>query len=253
VIALMKEADPTLTRQQIMDLLRDTARRDPNTEGDLGSWDWRWGFGKLDAYGVLGHLNGLETLCWNGQDDDGDGAVDCLDSDCGGLICGNTSDQAWVPTDDRAFAGMANGNPLWIAGEPEIVVSGSPSTGGETSGHFTFESLPEGPQVSRAVLRLHYRTTNDMGNPVAVHVSPGGCSAVLEPSATFTTFDCDVTDAVQDWFSSNTPPEQRTLRVAGVQFPAAVVLGAMEGPGENIASLLLSYYATCSADQCSGL
>jgi hypothetical protein len=48
-VALMLEANPTLTPQNIMNALRTSARK---PEG-VSDWDEAWGYGKVDAFGAV--------------------------------------------------------------------------------------------------------------------------------------------------------------------------------------------------------
>ena len=50
VVALMLEADPTITPADIRDILRQTARVDQNTGTIPAGGSMRWGYGKVNAY-----------------------------------------------------------------------------------------------------------------------------------------------------------------------------------------------------------
>jgi len=62
VVALMLEADPTLTAAEIKTILEETAREDSIT-GDLSeTGDVRWGWGKVDALHAIYRILGVEGL-----------------------------------------------------------------------------------------------------------------------------------------------------------------------------------------------
>ena len=53
IIALWLEAQPTMTFDDVMDVLRNTSRTDTYTAND----DKRWGFGKIDAATGISYIN----------------------------------------------------------------------------------------------------------------------------------------------------------------------------------------------------
>jgi minor extracellular serine protease Vpr len=57
IVSLILEANPTITSQEIKDLLRVTAREDNFTGVLAGNWHNRWGWGKVNAYAAITNLN----------------------------------------------------------------------------------------------------------------------------------------------------------------------------------------------------
>jgi len=57
IVSLILEANPTITSQEIKDLLRVTAREDNFTGVLGGNWHNRWGWGKVNAYAAIKNLN----------------------------------------------------------------------------------------------------------------------------------------------------------------------------------------------------
>lgn len=62
IVALMLEADPSLTSEEIMTILKETSREDVRT-GDLSeTGDTRWGWGKADALRAIYRVLGVEGV-----------------------------------------------------------------------------------------------------------------------------------------------------------------------------------------------
>lgn len=54
IIALWLEANPKLTYENILDIMKATGRRDNHVgKVDANNWNATWGFGKIDAYNGL--------------------------------------------------------------------------------------------------------------------------------------------------------------------------------------------------------
>jgi hypothetical protein len=57
IVSLILEAKPDITPYEMKDLLRVTAREDNFTGALGGNWNYRWGFGKVNAYEAIKNLN----------------------------------------------------------------------------------------------------------------------------------------------------------------------------------------------------
>jgi hypothetical protein len=202
-----------------------------------------------------------EAVCNDSIDNDADSFIDCADTDCDGKLCLDKIGDTKLTTGDFYRATMENGSSMVHDGTAVLAIYRGTSSGPHpyqsAVAVIAFANLPQvtAATIVKATLRIYY--TNTVSTMVEVKDGDSGtsqCTGTLGVQGSLTAFDCDVTNAIRNWFATNLRQDLRRFEASTPSFgDQDVAVSALEGPAATAPRLLLNYQTKCTSMSCPGL